>query len=268
MKKQIIFITGASKGLGKALAKKFIEEGNTVYCGVRNTSAAPNGSYPVFLDLTIEVSLINAVNHIIKTSGKIDILIHNAGIAFVGPVDSMTLEESRRMFEVNFFAPFRLTQLFLPYFRKQRYGKILFVSSIRAIDSGAYIGLYSASKAALESIAFDWAVTLSRWNIIVSVVQPGPIDTGIELQTGHYFHDNNPYPPLENISLDLQPVDQVCEVIVEKLKAKELPFKFQTNIEGAKTANKHLIDPSWNEWCKAQKSFFKEEESNEIFQSL
>jgi len=76
--------------------------------------------------------------------------------------------------------------------RKQHSGKILFISSDKAVDSGAYIGLYSASKAAIEAIAFDWAVTLSKWNIFVSVMQPGPIATGIELKQGSYFNNDTP----------------------------------------------------------------------------
>lgn len=253
MKKQTVFITGASRGLGKALAEKFIEENYIVFSGVRDITKAPKGSQPILLDLSKEESIDQAVKQVVKKSEKLDILIHNAGIAYVGPVDSMTLEEARSLFEVNFFGPFRLTQLLLPYMRKQRSGKILFVSSIRAVDSGAHIGLYSASKAALESIAFDWAITLSQWNISVSVVQPGPIDTGIELHRGQYFKNEDPYPPLGNISLDLQPVDQVCEVIVEKLKANELPFKFQTSAMGTDTSSMHLTDPSGNERLKSQK---------------
>ena len=189
MKQKVVFITGASRGLGKALAEKFLEENYIVCSGVRDLSKAPKGTHPIALDLTREKTLSQAVNDIISSYGKIDLLINNAGIAYVGPVDSMTMEEARDLFEVNFFGPFRLTQLILPYMRKQKSGKILFVSSTKAVESGAYIGMYSASKAALEAIAFDWAVTLSKWNISVSVAQPGPIDTGIEFKHGNYFQD-------------------------------------------------------------------------------
>ena len=255
MKRQVVFITGASRGLGKKLAEKFVQEGSVVYSGVRDLSKAPQGTHPVHLDLEKEGTLIQAVKTIIASQGKIDILINNAGIAYVGPVDSMTLQEAHHQFEVNFFGPFRLTQLILPHMRKQCSGKILFISSVRAVDSGAYIGLYSASKAALEAIAFDWAATLSKWNISVSIAQPGPIDTGIEFKTGQYF-TQNPYPSLGKLSLDLQPTEDVCNVIMEKLQDPRSTFKFQSSDAVTAIIGQHLQDPTGKKWLQNQKDVF------------
>ncbi|MGE0198593.1 MAG: SDR family NAD(P)-dependent oxidoreductase [Simkaniaceae bacterium] len=258
MTKKIVLITGTSKGLGKVLALKLMKENLIVISGVRDINKAPKGTFPVYIDLTVEKSLEDAVQQIIQKFGKIDILIHNAGIAYVGPVDSMTLEESKQLFAVNFFGPFRLTQLILPYMRKQNSGRIIFVSSVRAVDSGAYIGMYAASKAAIEAIAFDWAATLSKWNISVSVFQPGPINTGIKFHEGSYFQKNNPYPPLGSVSLDWQPVEEVCNVLVEQINKHSPNYKFQSNVTTKNIVQSHLKDPTGNKWLNDQKQWVED----------
>jgi len=166
MIKKVILVTGASRGLGKNLAQALAKEGHIVYSGVRNIKKAPKNTIGIRLDLKCEKSLKRCVQQIIKTHHKIDMLINNAGIAYDCGVDCLKMTEIKELFEVNFFGAFRLTQLVLPYMRQKRNGRILFISSIRGIENFAYMGAYSASKAALEAIAFDWAVTLSKWSLL------------------------------------------------------------------------------------------------------
>ncbi|QVL57775.1 MAG: SDR family NAD(P)-dependent oxidoreductase [Simkaniaceae bacterium] len=256
MTKKVALITGASKGLGKALAEA-LSKHYTIYAGVRDTSKAPEGTLPIHLDLTKEETLTQAVDHIIIHHQKIDLLIHNAGVCYVGPVDSFTPQEVQHQFQVNFFGPLQLTQLILPHMRKQKSGKILFISSIRAVDSGPYIGVYSASKAALEAAALDWAVTLSPWNISVSIFQPGPINTGIEFKHGTHF-ETSPYPPLKNFSLDLQSTPDVCKAILDQLNNPTPPFIAQSNSSTTKEAQKILKDSTGNTHLNAEKSWFKD----------
>ncbi len=252
MTKRVVLITGASRGLGKSLSQKFRKEEYSVISGVRNLKEAPKGTFPVLLEMTNGDSLENGVQEVIQAFGKIDVLIHNAGVAYVGPVDSFTIEEAKNLFEINFFGPLRLTQLILPYMRAQKSGKIIFISSVRAVDSGAYIGMYSASKTAFEAVAFDWAVTLARWNISVSIFQPGPIDTGIELQKGSYFREKNPYASLKNFSLDVQTTEEVSDVLMEHLMELNPPHKFQSSKDTTTIVNKHLVDSTGNEWLREQ----------------
>ncbi|MCB1072264.1 MAG: SDR family NAD(P)-dependent oxidoreductase [Chlamydiia bacterium] len=255
MTKKIALITGASKGLGKALAIS-LSKNYIVYSGVRDIRKAPKGTLPVHLDLTKEETLSKAVDHIITHHKKIDLLIHNAGVCYVGPVDSFTSEETKHQFQVNFFGPLALTQLILPHMRQEKSGKILFISSIRAVDSGPYIGVYSASKAALEATAFDWAIALTPWNISVSVFQPGPINTGIEFKPGTHFK-TSPYPQLKDFSLNLQSTQEVCNAILNHLNNPTPPFLAQSHPNTTEEAEKILNDPSGNTHFNAQKTWFQ-----------
>lgn len=255
MTKKIALITGASKGLGRALATS-LSENYIVYSGVRDISKAPEKTLPIHLDLTDKETLSKAVDHIITHHKKIDLLIHNAGVCYVGPVDSMTSQETKHQFQVNFFGPLELTQLILPHMRNEKSGKILFITSIRAVDSGPYIGVYSASKAALEATALDWAVTLSPWNISVSVFQPGPTNTGIEFKQGTHFK-NSPYPQLKDFSLELQPTEDVCKAIVNQLNNPHPPFLAQSHPTTTNEAQKILKDPTGNTHFNEGKTWFQ-----------
>jgi NAD(P)-dependent dehydrogenase (short-subunit alcohol dehydrogenase family) len=256
MKQKIALITGASRGLGRALAEVLQKEGYLVYSGVRDITQFHEGTIPIALDLLNERSLTHCVETIIKERGAIDLLIHNAGIAYWGAVDSMTLAEAQNLFAVNFFAPFRLTQLFLPHMRKKREGKIIFVSSIRAVESCAYMGMYSASKAALEAIALDWAASLQPWNISVHVVQPGPMATGIDIRHGNYFPEGqNPYLPYGDVSIEWQPVFEACKAILEQIQNPNCPYRFQTSEASRELVAKHVIDPSGMKWYQEQKAW-------------
>lgn len=255
MTRKIALITGSSKGLGKALAKS-LSENYIVYSGVRDISKAPEGTLPIHLDLTKEEAISKAVDHIINCHKKIDLLIHNAGICYVGPVDGFTAEETKHQFQVNFFGPLSLTQLVLPHMRQEKSGKILFISSIRAVDSGPYIGIYSASKAALEAAALDWAVTLAPWNISVSIFQPGPINTGIEFKTGTHFK-KSPYPQLKDFSLNLQSTEDVCKAILNHLNNPNPPFLAQSHSTTTDEAKKILKDPTGNTHLNAEKTWFR-----------
>jgi NAD(P)-dependent dehydrogenase (short-subunit alcohol dehydrogenase family) len=254
MKEPIALVTGASRGLGREIAVLLVENGYRVYAGVRNIEKVPEGTIPVWVDLTNEESLQLCVNKLIEENGKIDVLVNNAGIAYFGGVDTMTIKEVRELFDVNFFGTFFLTQLFLPYMREQKKGKIFFISSVRGIESCAYMGMYSASKAALEAIAFDWAVTLSKWNIVVSVVQPGPLDTGIDIKHGTRFAFNeNPYAPYGEYNLTLQSPKDAAKVILENILKLDPPFRFQTDDLSKRVVEKHSKDYSGVSWYLEQK---------------
>ncbi len=254
MKEPVALVTGTSRGLGREIALLLAENGYRVYAGVRNIEEAPKGTIPVWVDLTNEESLRLCVNKIIEEEKKIDVLVNNAAIAYFGGVDTMTLKEARELFDVNFFGTFFLTQLLLPYMRQQKKGKIFFISSIRGVESCAYMGMYSASKAALEAVAFDWAVTVSKWNIVVSVVQPGPLDTGIDIKHGTHFPSNeNPYAPYGEYNLPLQSPKDAAKVIVEKILESNPPFRFQTDDSSKMVIEKHLKDHSGMNWYLEQK---------------
>lgn len=243
-------ITGSSRGLGYLLAEMLAKQGFKVYAGVRKNAHAPMNTIPLQLDITSEADRQNAIARVLNECGNIDLIIHNAGQAYWGGADSLTIEELHSLYEVNYFGPFRLTQLALPIMRKQLCGRIVFISSVRAIGSCAYMGAYSGSKAALESVAFDWSVTNSFWGIKVSVVEPGPMDTNIDIKHGSYFKKigENPYFPYPEPELTIQSTDDAAKAIVDHIEDPNPPFRFQTSEAVKNTIAKHLVDHTGDVW--------------------
>lgn len=256
MQKDTLLITGASRGLGRALALS-LKDSYHIISGVRDLNTAPPNTTPLALDLADHQSIDQAAATLLSSPHSPDIIIHNAAICPVGPVDSLTPDETQNLFQINVLGPIKLTQLLLPPMRTRKKGKIVFISSVRAVDGGAYIGLYAASKAALEAAALDWAITLTPWNIGVTIVQPGPMDSGITFPRGSYFKDaTNPYPPLGEISLDCQPLDEVCKFFKKHLQEETPPFKTQTNQITTDTVQQHLKDPTGNKWKSEQVEWY------------
>jgi NAD(P)-dependent dehydrogenase (short-subunit alcohol dehydrogenase family) len=131
---RIVLVTGASSGIGKATTLKLLDEGYCVYASARNLakleSLAAKGAKILELDVTQEQSMQESIDRIIYESGRLDILINNAGYGSYGALEDVPLDEARHQFEVNLFGVGRLTQLVLPYMRKQSFGKIFNITSI------------------------------------------------------------------------------------------------------------------------------------------
>jgi len=250
---KVVLITGASRGLGRMVAESLVKAGYIVYSGVRKLALAPEGTYPLRLDLQDETTFQVAIDQIIAEQGRVDTVIHNAGLAYYGGADTLTLQEARDLFETNFFGPFRLTQLLIPVLQKQEESRILFVSSIRGIESHAFMGMYSGSKAAIESLAFDWSVTLAKWNIHVSVIQPGAMDTGIKILHGSFYEEEkNPHIPYPNVDVNWESPEIACGEILQWVSSKKPLFRIQPSSAAQKTIAKHLVDPSGEQWRNEQ----------------
>lgn len=181
---QVILITGASSGMGKAFALRLIQEGHIVYGAARRVQdmhdLVEKGGHAIALDMTDDASLVSAVKRIIGEQGRIDALINNAGYGIYGSVEETPLDEARRQFEVNLFGLGRLTQLVIPHMRSQRRGRIINISSMGGkmyLPLGAW---YHASKHALEGWSDCLRLDLKEHGIDVVIVEPGVIRTGFE----------------------------------------------------------------------------------------
>lgn len=257
---KVILITGTSKGLGKLMTNTFSND-HKIYAGTSSKKAIRQSPiknvHRIYLDLTKEETIVQAVNTILSQEGKIDTIIHNSGISISGGVDALSMEEVRKLFDINFFGALKLNQLILPHMRERKSGQLIFISSIRGVESHGYFGVYSASKASLEAVALDWAITLSKWNIKVSIVQPGPILTGCEIFEGTYFKNKNPYPTIPPRHFDWEKPEDVVEVIEEILNSKHPSFAYQTASSSKKIIEKHLNDPCREMWIREQKMWFE-----------
>ena len=155
MKKQVIFITGTSSGLGKAIAELCNENGHIVYGSSRNPPAENPSFKELKVDVTDQQSVQNAVNYILEKEGKIDVVINNAGLGIIGPIEYLDVADVNNV------------------------GKIISISSIASVIALPFRGVYCASKAAGDKIIQSLRMELSQTNISCCSIQAGDIRTSI-----------------------------------------------------------------------------------------
>jgi NAD(P)-dependent dehydrogenase (short-subunit alcohol dehydrogenase family) len=193
-------VTGASSGIGEATAKGLLAAGYVVYSGARRIDAMRSlqeaGARVVSLDVTEDASMTAAVDSILRETGRIDVLINNAGYGSYGALEDVPLDEGRRQFEVNIFGLARLTQLVLPTMRAQRAGRIVNISSIGGKFGEPFGCWYHATKFAVEGLSDSLRMELHPFGIDVVVIQPGATHS----EWGKIAHDglikysgNGPY---------------------------------------------------------------------------
>lgn len=172
-----VLVTGASAGIGNATAIYLAQNGYKVYGGARRVekmqSLKEYGITPIALDVTSDESLLAVVQQITAATGGIDILVNSAGLGSYGALEDVPMAYARNQMEINLFAVARLTQLVLPGMRKNRYGKIINISSI-----GGKVGIplgswYHASKFAIEGMSDSLRNEVRQFGIDVIVIEPG-----------------------------------------------------------------------------------------------
>lgn len=248
-----ILITGAARGLGRCLGEFLSQKGYFVYGTTRNLAATKDTDKFKFLylDLRDTQSIDHLHARLVTLNESIDVLIHNAGIAYLDPADVLDDEESRHIFDVNFFGPLTLTKKILPMMRNANKGNLIFISSIVSINTWPYLGVYSASKAAIESIAFEWAILLKKWNIHVSVIRPNPLPTDMQILRSRNTNDN-PYPALGKRVLNWEDIDSVCSIISLVLNSSSPEFAYETGSFSEETVQRFLRK---SEYQKALKKY-------------
>jgi NAD(P)-dependent dehydrogenase (short-subunit alcohol dehydrogenase family) len=182
-----VLVTGSSTGIGRATALRLDREGWCVFAGVRKDedadslrSTASDRLVPVKLDITDPTQIAATAGLIEGTveEGGLDGLVNNAGVAILGPLETIPLDDFRRQIEVNLTAQVAVTQALLPSIRRGR-GRIVFVSSIGGRMALPFGGPYHAAKFGLEGVADCLRQELRPWKIAVAVIEPGSIDTPI-----------------------------------------------------------------------------------------
>jgi NAD(P)-dependent dehydrogenase (short-subunit alcohol dehydrogenase family) len=181
---KIWFITGISSGLGKALAQEVMDKGDFVIGTFRSqkeselfNQAHVNKGFAITLDVTNQEQIDTAFQLVNDQFGQIDVLVNNAGFGIAGAIEETSNEETRGIFEANFFGTLRVTQAFLPLFRKQKSGHIIQISSHGGFKAFAGFGIYNASKFAVEGFSEALAQEVQPLGIKVTLVEPGPFRT-------------------------------------------------------------------------------------------
>lgn len=179
--KKVILITGASSGIGRQTAIALAQQGHMVYGAARRLeklqALAAYHVIPLQLDVTDEASRTAAVQTIIAATGRLDVLINNAGYGFYGAIEDVPLAEAKRQFEVNLFGVAGLTQLVLPYMRQQHTGTIINTSSMGGRFTTFMGAWYHATKYAIEAFSDALRMETHPFGIHVVLIEPGGIKT-------------------------------------------------------------------------------------------
>ena len=181
MSARIWLVTGASAGIGRAIAEAALARGDTVYGGLRRAeqfapfeALAPGRAVALPLDVTRPEQIAEAAQRV----GRLDVLVNNAGIGMVGAVEESGLDQARAVFEINFFGALQMMQTFLPRLRQQKSGHIVNISSGVGLSAFPGMPIYSASKHALEGLSESLAGEVAALGIKVTLIEPGAIRTG------------------------------------------------------------------------------------------
>ena len=184
MSAQVWFITGASRGLGRQWAIAALDRGDRVAATSRDLSALADlrrtygdAVEPIQLDVTDRAACFAAVRGTHDRFGRLDVVVNNAGYGQYGFVEELSEDEARTQMDTNFFGALWITQAALPYLRAQGSGRIIQLSSIGGVLAFPNLGVYHASKWALEGMSQSLAAEVEPFGIRVTLVEPGGFDT-------------------------------------------------------------------------------------------
>ena len=198
--KKVILVTGASAGMGKEFARHLLQDGHIVYGAARRLDKMEDikqdGVKVLSMDVTDESSMVQGIDAIIKAEGRIDVLINNAGFGSYGAIEDVPVKDAKYQLDVNVFGAARLIQLVLPSMRKQRYGRIINISSIGGKIAMPLGGWYHASKFALEAMSDALRNEVAQFGVDVVVIEPGGIKSewgGISIENLMKISGNTVY---------------------------------------------------------------------------
>jgi NAD(P)-dependent dehydrogenase (short-subunit alcohol dehydrogenase family) len=216
------------------------------------------------------LSVAAAFELLSEKEGRLDVLINNAGCAVFGPLEVITIDQAKKVFEVNFFGTMRLMQAALPIMREQGKGLIINLSSTSGVRPSPGWDIYGASKFAIEGLTEAVAAVSRQWNIDVVLVEPGTTSTDFMKQSteigNRQTNKNDIYDDfmpnalkwMEERLADGQNPEEVAAVISEIVASTTHHLRYQTSAKGKQTvANKHC-DPTGEKSIQEQEVLIKQ----------
>jgi len=191
---QTILVTGSTSGFGRLTVETLARQGFIVFAGMRavagkNAPAAEElralaeqehlALHIVELDVTDESSVVQAIESIVGITGRLDVVVNNAGMSYIGPLEAFTLEQVQQQFDTNVFGVWRVNRAALPQMRMQGSGLLLQIGSVVGRLAFPFLGLYGATKFALEGLTESYRYELAPFGIDAAIIEPGTYPTAI-----------------------------------------------------------------------------------------
>ena len=263
---RVAVVTGTSSGIGLSASVLLARSGFKVVATMRNMekraaldarSAKLGVSVDVRrLDVQDQASVDDCINGILKTYGRLDLLVNNAGVGFLGTMEQTSVEHLRRIMDTNFYGVWHVTKAVLPAMKQAGNGQIITVSSIGGLIGQPFNDAYCASKFAVEGFMESLAPVVRPLGIFVSMVEPGPVNTRFiaSAKQAGIVRPVNPdkgYTPLlkaylKKIRREFESVgqteDEVGEIIVQVAQASAPHFRYPTSELGRKIIIKKYVD--------------------------
>jgi NAD(P)-dependent dehydrogenase (short-subunit alcohol dehydrogenase family) len=241
---KVVLITGSASGIGKALAEQLLAAEHIVYGAdievTGNGYLTELGGTPLVMDVTEDHQVRAGVDKIIREQGRIDVLVNNAGIGAIGPIEDLSDAQVLEQFDVNVFGYGRLQRAVLPHMRAAGKGRIVVVSSLLGVISVPALGWYSASKHAVEAMADTLAMEVKPQGIDVVIIRPGATATNFSDASMVRYQQvevSDVYKPMMQSYIDsrdsqrqrAQSPQEVAAVIVEAIAAVDPKPAYQTS---------------------------------------
>ncbi len=178
---KVAVVTGASTGIGRATALSLKAAGYKVYGTSRRAAAdGPAGIEMVVCDVADDGSVAALVTRVMAESGRIDVLVNNAGLGITGAAEETSIELAKTIFDVNVFGVFRLTREVLPIMRRQKSGRIVNISSVLGLIPAPYMALYAATKHAIEGYSESLDHEVRAFGVRVLLIEPAYTQTSFD----------------------------------------------------------------------------------------
>lgn len=277
IEKAVVLISGCSSGIGLTTAVHLATNSKyKVYATLRDMSkkdkileSAKSNNIVIGeslslleMDVTKEDTIVKAVKQILESEGKIDVLICNAGYAFVGLLETTPIEEVKKIFDTNVFGVVRLIQNVLPCMRKNSSGKIIAISSISGVQAEPGLDIYNATKFALEALFEAQAPLMKKLGIHYVLVQPGMVQSELANNAkasmfarkpllvddgGMYDRFCDGYSALfEQNFMFADPADDLAKMIQTVIETENPNLRYQFTQVAEETAKSKLVDPTGN----------------------
>ena len=191
---QTILVTGSNSGFGRLTVETLARQGYNVFAGMRAVAGKNATSaeelralaerehltlHVVEIDVTDDASVQRAIESVAGSTGRLDVVVNNAGMSYSGPLEAFTLEQAQQQFETNVFSVMRVNRAALPHMRRQGSGLLLQIGSIAGRIALPFIGLYGATKFALEGLTESYSYELAPFGIEAAIIEPGTFPTPI-----------------------------------------------------------------------------------------